>query len=479
MTRIRLIRELDTGGMGRVYEGILEYPFGTARRVAVKLLRRDKRDESSLVRFAREIETAGDLSHEHENLVTTHWCGVTSKGDLYVVMQFLDVSLRTLSAGGPLSHAVIWRIARDVLRALEYLHANNIEHRDVSPANILIKRDGTVKLGDFGLVRRESGSVSGRVRGTPPYTSPEGYLGGKQSAKSDLYSLGAVLYELVMGEPPYGKDNASEIAKAIKKKRAPTSLPDGLAKPLADVIEGLIRRRPKSRLKESKALQQLDAESDQMASKTMVAKLVTERVPEPKMPGPDVDNTEVLLAGAVLRAAPKLTFEPGLPLDHGDTASKPESMKPRSRQLWLPWAVACSSILLAVYVGWLSPRGEPPSWPERAERTRGAGESVAAEAPASDATTRDDPLAHAADADKAIDGATRNEGSTQPALSAAKRSERPEPSDTLIPKKRSRATRKQPSGQPPEPGPSSNPEKALMYAIPEREIPPIGLGASP
>lgn len=350
-TRIQLVRELATGGMGRVYEARMFIPFADEFRVAVKLMRGDRSDRNSYKRFGREVSTAMKSNHAHPNLLTTFWCSYSTRGRPFLVMEYVVLSIAALAAKGPLSMPVIRRIARDVARALAYLHQCGVVHGDVSAGNIMMSGTGAIKLGDFGLARRESGSESGRMQGTPAFLSPEAYRGASPGPEADAYSLGAVLYTLIMGKTPYGSKDFKEICAAINKGAEPEPLPPELDDDLAKVVNGLMEGKVNQRLAVDAAVEILEVGNRAIADdETMQALL-----PASEQQDQLADNTEVLLAGDTLPAGAELVPAPGVELD----AFNPEALMPRSRWRWLPWAVAAAAVLFGLFTLWSVPEYEP------------------------------------------------------------------------------------------------------------------------
>jgi hypothetical protein len=252
----RIIRRLGAGGMGSVYEGRMLLPLGKEFPVAIKLMRADPMagagpagedalDPGARRRaemFAREALTSMHLNHDHPNLVTAYDFGASSTGRLFLVMELVHgASVGELARRGAIPAPVLRRIARDALSGLAHLHQHGVIHGDISPGNILVSRDGVVKLADLGLARRVDSTLSGTFRGTAAYASPEALQCAGADASSDLYSLAAVLYELLAGQPPHGADGgpAAIFGKMVERIRAP--VPEGAPADLADLLGGLLR----------------------------------------------------------------------------------------------------------------------------------------------------------------------------------------------------------------------------------------------
>jgi serine/threonine protein kinase len=209
--RYTIERELGRGGMATVY---LARDERLHRQVAIKVLEPVVASELGTERFLREIEIAARLQHPH--IVSLHDCGEAA-GLLYYVMPFVDgMSLRERLAREPqLPLDVALAIARDVAAALDYAHAHGVVHRDIKPANILLE-SGDAVIADFGVARAieaagsEQLTRSGIAVGTTTYMSPEQAAGEMTiDGRSDVYSLGCVVYEMLAGEPPFTGPNVA------------------------------------------------------------------------------------------------------------------------------------------------------------------------------------------------------------------------------------------------------------------------------
>lgn len=213
---------IGRGGMAEVYEGT---DRRLNRRVAIKVLRPDlARDPMFQERFRREAQSAAGLNHP--NIVAIYDTGEDLIGDgenqvsvPYIVMEYVDgETLRHHLNNGPriLPERALEVIA-GVLAALDYAHRHGIVHRDIKPANIMINTNGDAKVMDFGIARAMADAAtavtaSSSVMGTAQYLSPEQARGELVDARSDLYSTGCVLYELLVGKPPFNGDSAVAIA---------------------------------------------------------------------------------------------------------------------------------------------------------------------------------------------------------------------------------------------------------------------------
>ena len=218
--RYRLGDPIGAGGMAHVVEG---HDDRLDRRVAIKLVPTQAIDPVVRERFRREARTSAHFTHP--NAVATYDAG-EADGHLFLVMELVDgPSLaRRLAVEGPLDVDESVRIADAVLAALQAAHAAGIVHRDVKPANVLLGRDRTVKLADFGIAKRLDDFSSeltgtGHFVGTPKYLAPEQLSGEATTAATDLYSTGVVLYEMVAGSAPF--DGGAPLATAAAHRTAP------------------------------------------------------------------------------------------------------------------------------------------------------------------------------------------------------------------------------------------------------------------
>jgi serine/threonine protein kinase len=233
--RYRIERELGRGGMAVVY---LARDLRHDREVAIKVLEKPAGAGVGDERFLREIKTAARLSHP--NILTLHDSGDID-GTQYYVMPFVaGESLRDrLKREGPLPVGEAVRIVSEVADALDYAHRAGIVHRDIKPENIMLQEGHAVVM-DFGIARAQHGDESnnitatGMIIGTPAYLSPEQATGEALDGRSDLYSLGCVLYECLAGEPPFAGPMVAVIAQrlmnaapSVRTRRAEVS--EGLA----------------------------------------------------------------------------------------------------------------------------------------------------------------------------------------------------------------------------------------------------------
>src|SRR5262245_32991842 len=200
------------GGMADVY---LAKDLRLGRRVAVKVLSPQfARDETFVARFQREAQAAASLNHPN---VVSVYDAETQNGTHFIVMEFVDgkTLAEILRERGRIRPQQAAGVAEAVARALGVAHAAGIVHRDVKPGNIMITPRGEVKVTDFGIARASASDAltqTATVLGTASYLSPEQAQGGAVDARSDLYSLGVVLYEMLTGKPPFNGESAVTIA---------------------------------------------------------------------------------------------------------------------------------------------------------------------------------------------------------------------------------------------------------------------------
>ncbi|MGH2746931.1 MAG: protein kinase domain-containing protein [Actinomycetota bacterium] len=245
------------GGMATVYRA---QDRVLARAVAVKVLHSHLADDPGfLERFRLEALAAARLTHP--NIVAIYDTGTQRAGgpeapeQHFIVMEHCGRgSLRDLlRAEGSLPAERAVRIGTTIADALSYAHAEEIVHRDVKPANVLVADDGSLKVGDFGIAKAALGSAdlttSGEILGTVTYLAPEQIDGREPDARSDIYSLGIVLYELLTGRPPFVGE--THIATAMMHKQqappAPRSLRAGIPRPLEETVLRALAKDPADR----------------------------------------------------------------------------------------------------------------------------------------------------------------------------------------------------------------------------------------
>src|ERR687892_206214 len=209
--RYRVVERLGSGGMADVY---CAEDSQLGRRVALKVLhQRFAEDQQFVERFRREASSAAGL--QHPNIVGIYDRGEWD-GTYYIAMEYLEG--RTLKelvrAHGPMPPEAAIGVTIQVLRAARFAHKRGIVHRDLKPHNVMLDDEGRVKVTDFGIARAGASDMTetGSIMGTAQYLSPEQAQGHAVDARSDLYSVGIMLYELLTGKVPFNADSAVTIA---------------------------------------------------------------------------------------------------------------------------------------------------------------------------------------------------------------------------------------------------------------------------
>ncbi|MCL6593421.1 MAG: Stk1 family PASTA domain-containing Ser/Thr kinase, partial [Alicyclobacillus sp.] len=325
--RYDLQEEIGGGGMAVVYRA-LDTLLG--RQVAVKMLRTQyASDEEFVQRFRREAQSAARLSHA--NIVNLYDVGVSAEGQYYLVMEYIDgpTLKAVIRARAPLPVKEAVDIAMQVCDALQHAHNHGIIHRDIKPHNILLTQSGQVKVADFGIARANTGNTithpqGDSVLGSVHYFSPEQARGAATDVKSDIYSLGVVLYEMLTGRLPFSGD--SPVSVALKHLRDPFVEPRQINPDIPQSVENVILRclvkDPELRYPDMAAVR-----------RDLEEALLRPHVPK-YQPPPDVaDATLVLPAVGNGR--------------HADARGEPPAVPPRRKRRWGA-ALAWSGVALVV-----------------------------------------------------------------------------------------------------------------------------------
>ncbi|BBY55878.1 Stk1 family PASTA domain-containing Ser/Thr kinase [Mycobacterium koreense] len=301
---------LGFGGMSEVH---LARDQRLHRDVAIKVLRADlARDPSFYLRFRREAQNAAALNHPAIVAVYDTGEAETESGPLpYIVMEYVDgVTLRDMVHNdGPLAEQRAIEIIADACQALNFSHQHGIIHRDVKPANIMISKTNAVKVMDFGIARAlaDSGNMTqtAAVIGTAQYLSPEQARGEPVDARSDVYSLGCVLYEILTGEPPFVGD--SPVAVAYQHVRedpvAPSQRKPGLSPGLDAVVLKALAKNPDNRYQTA-----AEMHAD-------LIRVYNGDTPEAPKVLTDADRTAMLRSASAAGAGPHTDPLPRQPLD--------------------------------------------------------------------------------------------------------------------------------------------------------------------
>jgi len=303
--RFRIEREIGTGGMGTVY---LATHLGLERPVAVKIIRREFAGDADVAdRFLREARTMAKLRHPNAAMIFD--AGNLPDGRHFIVMEFVEGETlsQALARQGRFSATQAVNIATQICDVLEEAHRLGIVHRDLKPSNILLGKRGVCVL-DFGVAKVLASSAesththastgSGQIVGTPRYMSPEQCLGQRVGARSDLYSLGILLYEMLAGRPPF----VDPLQSALLVKQATAQAPplprlrQDIPRPLALAVHSLLAKRP-----------------DDRPRTAALAKVLLERsLTRPESTLPDVEPLSAMVAAA--DAGRSLVFRVGAPL---------------------------------------------------------------------------------------------------------------------------------------------------------------------
>lgn len=335
--KYQIRRELGKGAMGVVYEA---WDPVIDRRVAIKVIRRDALDLAAggdsqdggelLTRLRREAQAAGRLSHAGIVAIYDFGEDATQGGGpvAYIAMELVDGrELRELLDDGQRfgpDDAV--RIVGEMLAALQHAHERGVTHRDIKPANVILMHDGSVKLADFGVARIESSDLTqaGTLIGTPSYMSPEQLLGLPVDGRSDLFSCGVLLYEMLTGRKPFAGSMTTVIQKVLNEQPAPPSQANPALSPAWDaVLDRALAKKPEARFQNARAM--ADALRAALAAQRGDATVVRPAdraaaagVAHPRR-GPWIAGAGLALVGAVIAGVYVATR----PDDRGVAASPP------------------------------------------------------------------------------------------------------------------------------------------------------------
>jgi len=262
---------IGRGGMAEVFEAL---DTRLNRTVAIKILRDDlARDPAFIARFRREAQAAAALNHPtivavYDTGEDIHGEGKSATNVPYIVMEYVSgTTLRDIvKSGRKLATERTLRISIGVLDALAYSHSHGIIHRDIKPANIMITKNGDIKVMDFGIARaladtRATMTGGSTVLGTAHYLSPEQARGENVDARSDLYSAGVLLYELLTGQPPFSGDSPVSVAyqHVTELAAAPSTLDASIPKEIDTVVLHALAKLPEDRYQTAEDFQS-DAE---------------------------------------------------------------------------------------------------------------------------------------------------------------------------------------------------------------------------
>ena len=259
--RYRILELLGRGGMATVFKA---HDPGIDRIIAIKFLHASLcEDEEYRMRFLREARAAGMLTHP--NIATIYDVGEI-EGRPYIAMELLEGEPLNdlMAAGAEFSIKEVLEIGIQLASALDYAHGKGVVHRDIKPANIIVSKNrNSIKVADFGIAHLESASRTqhtriGDVIGTPQYMSPEQAMGGKIDGRSDLFSVGIVLYQLITGQKPFEADTIVALMMKIAKENPPTiqKLRPETPPALRRVIDRCLSKQPDRRFQSGKDLRE-------------------------------------------------------------------------------------------------------------------------------------------------------------------------------------------------------------------------------
>jgi serine/threonine-protein kinase len=275
--RYQILEELGKGSMGLVYKAL---DPKINRLLAIKTIRFSDEFDDDVIdeikeRFFREAEIAGRLSHP--SIVTIYDVG-EDRDLTYMAMELLEGEDldKFINKENLLSFMKVLAVTAKVADALGFAHSCDVIHRDIKPANIMLLKEGGVKVTDFGIAKALSSSRTrtGVILGTPNYMSPEQIMGQKIDARSDIFSLGVLLFQLLTGELPFRGDNLSSLLYQITQVRHPSvrEYNPKVPKACGQIIDRALAKKPEDRFKNAtemaKVMKLLVAKIDQLRKKT-------------------------------------------------------------------------------------------------------------------------------------------------------------------------------------------------------------------
>ncbi|HSS02222.1 MAG TPA: serine/threonine-protein kinase, partial [Kofleriaceae bacterium] len=341
--RYRVLELIGEGGMGKVY---LAEHVEIGKRVALKVLHPSYSRMPDLVeRFRREARAASKIGHP--NIVDVTDSGTTADGSVYFVMEYLEgLELGSvIEREGALDVARALRITGQICRALAAAHRESIIHRDLKPENIfLITRDGTadvVKVLDFGIAKTTEAEAArerrltspGMAMGTPEYMSPEQAAGRAADARCDVYALGAIMYEMVTGVPPYSGDNFMEILtkKATVDPVSPLALRSTIPETVSDLVMRAMARNPDDRPPSMEAFEYEITKclAGRGAAVAQILGMTTDQnLVQHMNPGLSVRMFDGAVVGRPSTSSPSIVLPPMYPSSHVTPSSNPQILPP-------------------------------------------------------------------------------------------------------------------------------------------------------
>jgi beta-lactam-binding protein with PASTA domain/tRNA A-37 threonylcarbamoyl transferase component Bud32 len=337
--RYRIVRKLGAGGMANVY---LAEDEVLGRRVAIKILNdRHAGDDQFVERFRREAKNAASLSHP--NIVSIYDRG-EAEGTYYIAMEYLDGrSLKELIvARGPAPVHIAIDYARQILAAIRFAHRHGIVHRDIKPHNVLVDAEGRLKVTDFGIARAGTSQMTeaGSIIGTAQYLSPEQARGAHVDNRSDIYSVGVVLYELLTGELPFAGETPVEIAMKhlSQAPRRPSELRPEVPRDMDAITLRALAKDPEDRYASA---EEMDAELARVARGLAVSR-ETEEAATSVLSGAGIAApTTITRAPTQVRRRPAASY-----YDY-----EYEPAVPTRRSAW-PWLLGIGLLIAAAIGAW-------------------------------------------------------------------------------------------------------------------------------
>lgn len=342
--RYKIIEKIGSGGMANVY---LAMDLILEREVAVKMISLDfQNDKDSLRRFQREALSTTELTHP--NIVTIYDVG---EGDRpYIVMEYVDgMDLKQyIRENHPIPYKKVINIMEQILDAIEYAHKNDVIHRDIKPHNILIDKNGNVKITDFGIavaLSQNSITQTNSLLGSVQYISPEQARGNVVTKQSDIYSLGIVLYELLTGTVPFQGESAVSIALKHFQTPIPSlhEFDSRIPQPLENVVLKATAKEPRHRY----------GTVGEMKEDLKTVLSPSRRGEERFEPPAEIEEDTLVLDASALNASSEAMAASPIS-DETINLSKEEekeTSKPKKKRRW--WWLLLPIILVVVFVAYL------------------------------------------------------------------------------------------------------------------------------
>lgn len=358
--RYRILKSIGRGGMADVY--LAKDLILDNEEVAIKVLRTNyQTDQIAVARFQREARAMAELNHP--NIVSIRDIG-EEDGQQFLVMEYVDGSdlKKYIQDHAPLSNNEVVRIMEEVLSAMTLAHQQGIVHRDLKPQNILLTKDGTVKVTDFGIAvafAETSLTQTNSMLGSVHYLSPEQARGSKATVQSDIYAMGIMLFEMLTGHIPYDGDSAVTIALQHFQKPLPSIIYENKNVPQA--LENVVIKATAKRLSDRYA-------STFEMSRDLMTALSYNRSREPKLVFEDTENTKTLPKVTTSTSVPSTTEQllkkqKAAKEDKAATenkATKAKTKKKKSRRMFgtlmkIFFAVVIVAIAIFTYLTLTSP----------------------------------------------------------------------------------------------------------------------------